>query len=573
MGIDAFLEEVRSRLDIVSVVSSYVPLKRVGKNYQGLCPFHIEKTPSFTVSPDKQMFYCFGCGVGGDVIKFIQLIEGVDFLEAVEMAAQLAGLSLDEIRRESPKDKREKDRLKALHALLASSFSSILRTDAGTVAREYLKSRGITPLWWEVFKIGFLPADMDIAPLCYKRGFTQEELIATGLFYRKGDGLVCRLSNRVIIPICDYAGSVVAFGGRVIGEGEPKYLNSPETPIFQKGKLLFGWHLAKEYIRTKGRVILVEGYMDVISMHIAGFRETVASLGTAFTVEQAKRISRLTRNVFILYDGDNAGLKAAFRASKVFYAVGVEPKVVVLPDGKDPDDFLKDVGPLDLEALMVRAKTPVDMLIEEDVGGALGTREKLRRIFELLEDTKDALVVDSVLSYAATRLGLPFEDVRASFKESRRAVIRKQENRDNGRRVSWERDFLVYLLRDPGLFERYRGKLSPELFKDKEVSFVVDRLLKGDPPERMVNDCGQDISSLVAKALFSEASPDEELSVLEERILKRIELFELERIKRRIKELAASNMCDTEEYKSLVSTYIEKLKATKRVGGGIHESC
>ncbi len=570
MGIDAFIDEIKSRLDIVEVVSGYVQLKRVGRNYQGLCPFHIEKTPSFTVSPDKQIFYCFGCGVGGDVIKFIQLIEGIEFWEALETAAQMAGVSMEEIKPEEGKSLKERERLRELHELLANSFSSILKSSAGEPARQYLKGRGISPLWWDVFRIGYLPADFDAASLCLKRGFTRQELTSTGIFYPSNGRLVCRLKERVIIPICDHNAKAVAFGARVIEKGEPKYLNSPETSIFQKGKLLFGLHLAREHIRKKGRAVLVEGYMDVIAMHVAGFQEAVASLGTAFTKHQAQRLSRIAREVVILYDGDEAGRRASMKAAGAFYAVGLEPKIALLPEGLDPDDFLKKEGREALEEVLSTATRPVDLLLKGAREGALGAKAAVERVFELLDEASDPLVVDSVLRYAADALKLPFDDVKARFSE-RRALRRKRHTqRTEKGRIPWEKDVLVRMLREAGDLPSCKERLSPESFRDPVVRSLVRKILEAKDLQELARSAeGEEMEILAAGLLRDEEEAEGEM----DRIISiKAEEKRLRAEINRLKKLISSSKSE-EEREGLVRLWMEKIKALKALKGGAHEPC
>ncbi len=557
MGINFLLDEIKSRLDVVDVVSAYVPLKRVGRNYVGLCPFHIEKTPSFTVSPDRQMFYCFGCQVGGDVIKFIQLIEGLDFLDAVEKAAEIAGVEVD-LKGFSPEEKRNRDRLKELHRVIAEAYVNFLRTEVGEKAREYLKDRGIQPLWWDVFKIGYAPSGFDLSQMLLKRGFTEQELVASGLFTKRDGRFLPKFFERIMIPICDNKGDVVAFGGRVLGEGEPKYLNSPETSIFSKGKVLYGLNQAKPYIRKADRVIVVEGYMDVISMHVAGFRETVASLGTAFTLEQAKMLSRLTKNVYLLYDGDAAGKKAAFRASKMLYAVGVEGKIVELPEGMDPDDFVKRYGADALSELLERSRSAVEIVLERMGDGSFSRKEALEEIFELLEETEDPLVIDSVLAYVSERIFVPVEDLKGALSRKKRIRHRQKEKIRSGTKVEWERDVLVAFLRDAELWQAWREKIDPSCFKDETVRSLIEKMLDRGDVKSFVDELSEEEMSLVGKALFDEAEVDVTSAL--ELLKKRIAAKEVQKLKEKIKEAQRNK---SSEYGELLRLYVEKLRNLK----------
>ncbi|BAT70946.1 DNA primase [Thermosulfidibacter takaii ABI70S6] len=559
MGLDAYIDEIKARLDIVDVVSTYIPLKRVGRNYVGLCPFHIEKDPSFTVSPDKQIFYCFGCGMGGDAIKFIQLMDGIEFPEAVKKAAEMAGVEID-FSSHAKVEVQEKSRLKQLHSLVAEAYTSFLKADVGKRAREYLKNRGISAVWWEFFKIGYAPSGIDLSQMLLKRGFTRDELERSGLFSYKNGKFYSRFFDRVMIPILDAKGDVVAFGGRIIDRGEPKYLNSPETPIFSKGKILFGLPQARSYIRERQRAIVVEGYMDVISMHVAGFQETVASLGTAFTVDQAKMLSRLTRDVYLLYDGDEAGKKAAFRASKIFYSIGLEAKVVVLPGGMDPDDFIREKGSDSLERLLEEAKPAVDIVLEDFRDGSFSRKVLVDRVLELLEETRDPIVVDSVLGYVSDRINVPFEDLKTAYEarispKSRRANKEKPLPR---REIKWERELLIAFLRDRELWGQWKDRIYPDCFEDPVVKSLIDKLLHYEDVAQFSHELKSGEMALVGKAFFENCKVDVDgvLVLLEKRLKKR----ELEELKKRISELKERN---TGEYKQLVTAYMERLRQIK----------
>ncbi len=554
MGIQTLLDEVKSRLDIVQVVSQYVDLKKRGKNFVALCPFHVERTPSFTVSPDKQIFYCFGCGKGGDVIKFLMLMEDLSFKEALKKAAEAAGI---EFSFEEEK-KGNGIRLREIHGILCGWFCKFLKTDVGEKARKYLISRGISPVWWERFKIGFSPSGFDLATPLIKKGYTKEELLESGIFSQKNGDLYCKFVNRIIIPIFDGAGRVIAFGGRVIGEGEPKYLNSPETPIFSKGKIVYAYHLAKETVKNKDRVIVAEGYMDVISLHIHGYTESVAALGTSLTEEQAKKISRLSKNIYLLFDSDEAGFRAAVRASKIFYKLGIEPLIVRLPEGEDPDSYLRKEK--DLEDLIKAAKNPVDTIIDDaklknEFSGALSKSKLLERLLELVEDVTDKVILDSFFSYVSDRLDISKNILYSKFEGFK--VKRGSRNSHVMPKVClWERDFLKLILRDKTLFCELKSKLLPEIFTDSLVSSILSKLLESEGIEGALNKFDEEEMKFVGSALFSK----EELDV--EALLKRFERRHLEYEVQRLKEAFLR-----EENKDLCldlqRRYFEKLKFLK----------
>ncbi len=344
------IEEIRNKVDIVDVISEYIQLKKQGRNYFGLCPFHGEKTPSFSVSADKQIYHCFGCGAGGNVFSFLMNIENYTFMEAAATLAEKVHINLPIQNEGSPFSEKSPDYAEMFraHDLLQKFYHHLLvNTKEGTVAIEYLQQRGFTEEVINRFKIGYAPNTWDAASrFLEKRGFNLHEMAKAGLIVRKdSDGTYFdRFRDRIMFPIWDNQGRTIAFGGRILYEGEPKYLNSPETKIFNKSKTLYGLHLARPEIRKKQQVILFEGYVDVIAAHRAGVENGVASLGTSLTDEQANIIRRNTENVTICYDSDNAGINAAYRAASVLTNAGCTVRVSKMPEGFDPDDYIRTYG-------------------------------------------------------------------------------------------------------------------------------------------------------------------------------------------------------------------------------------
>lgn len=360
------IAEVRQRSDIVDLVSSYVALKRRGRDYVGLCPFHSEKTPSFSVSPERQSFHCFGCGVGGNAISFVMQYENLSFPEALRFLASRAGMQLPE-REPSAAEKRErslKERLLEMHKLAATHFYQLLHTEEGKHAYQYLRQRGLSDETIRKFGLGFSSKRPgELYRFLKQRGYTDAELRESGLVTIEERGARDKFWNRVMFPIMDSNSRVIAFGGRVMGEGEPKYLNSPETKLFDKSRNLYGLNYAR---RTRAdHVILCEGYMDVIALHQAGFVNAVASLGTALTEQQVLHLKRTlsTAAVAVLsYDSDNAGIKAARRAIPLLRGAGFTPKVLSMQPHKDPDEFIKALG---REAYAERAENARNALLWE----------------------------------------------------------------------------------------------------------------------------------------------------------------------------------------------------------------
>lgn len=367
---DEFIERVSASTDILTVVAGYVPMKRKGNRYWGCCPFHKEKTPSFSVKPSEGFFYCFGCHVGGNAFKFISMMENVNYYEAVRIQAERLNIPLparEQTPQEIAREQHFKD-LRKLHEMAGSFFHNCLtKTPYGTEGLAYLHNRGITDEVISEFKLGFAPnAWVKLKEAFIKRDIPEALLLDSGLIKYGNDGVSTfdRFRNRVMIPIADDRGNVVAFGGRIIGQGEPKYLNSPETAIFNKRNLLFGFHKAKQEIQRAGFALMVEGYMDAISVYAAGIHNVVASLGTAFSQEHCRKIMRLGAELYFCYDSDKAGQNATVRGLSIARSTGAVVKVVSIPDGKDPDEFIRKHGVDEFRQIISRAMPMMDFYMK-----------------------------------------------------------------------------------------------------------------------------------------------------------------------------------------------------------------
>ncbi len=366
-----FVAAVRNAGDIVRLVSDYVPLKPGGSRLKGLCPFHQEKTPSFSVDPQMQLFYCFGCQAGGDAFKFVMLYEKIDFAESVEFLAKRWGVPLPQTAA------RPEDHARARLLLMNDAATSFFRgqwsdPSRGKLARDYVSNRGVSAEVAERFGLGYAPDGWDaLINLLVARGFKPAELQTAGLAIprKDGSGQYDRFRHRVIFPIRDVSRRVIAFGGRALGDSEPKYLNSPETPAYVKGENLYGLDFARDAIRREGFAILVEGYLDLIALHQAGFENAVASLGTALTPSQVKLLARYSERVVVSYDGDTAGINAAAKTLDLFLERGFDVRVAELPQGKDPDDFVKQQGVAAYDALVRQAPSYLDFLVNRELRG------------------------------------------------------------------------------------------------------------------------------------------------------------------------------------------------------------
>lgn len=398
-------EEIKARLDIIDVISEYVELKKAGSNYKGLCPFHSEKTPSFMVSPEKQIFHCFGCGAGGDMFGFIMKYENSTFPEALEVLARKAGVELK--RGAARRSRSGSDALYRLHEEAAAFYRDELIKSVK--AREYLKDRGMSREMIETFGLGYAPARSgDLHKHLKGKGFDDRTVESSGFVKVSDDGKRFDMfRDRIMFPISDTRGRVIAFGARLIGSAEgakmPKYINSPETPIFKKGHTLFGFNIARDHIRKKGYAIISEGYTDVITFHQYGFQNVVAPLGTALTEDHLRQIRSATKKLLLLFDGDEAGLRAARRALPLIYANGLRAKVLLLPEGADPDTFLREKGAKEMQKLFPGSKELVDFYLDirED------RVEIIRELLTVAAGIRDAILRGQIVTDLAQRTSIP----------------------------------------------------------------------------------------------------------------------------------------------------------------------
>jgi len=435
------IDEIAACSDIVDIISDYVPLKKAGRNFQGLCPFHHEKTPSFIVSPDKQIFRCFGCGVGGNIFSFIMQADGLTFPEAVEKLAQRAGISLPE-QEMSEKERnalKRKERWYKINEVTAQFYHKILlETKWGEKALNYLKNRGIEASTIEKFQLGLaLPEWEGLLSFMTKKGVDPRELHQLGLVLPKnsGRGYYDRFRNRLMFPIWDQSGRVIAFGGRVLDNGEPKYLNSPDTPLFNKGQHLYGLHLAKGTIRQADLAIMVEGYMDVIACHQFGVTNAVASLGTALTSNQARVLMRNTYQVAIAYDADAAGSNAALRGLDVLSDLGAQVRVVKLPQGMDPDEYLRKSGREKFNELVMQGESLIEYKLFKamenvNTGTIEGKIKVTQTILPDLDKMDSPVARESAIKVIATRLGLAEATILDELRKYSRQKHKFPQNKD-----------------------------------------------------------------------------------------------------------------------------------------------
>lgn len=493
---DELIEEVRSRNDIVDVISGYVHLQKKGANYFGLCPFHNEKSPSFSVSRSKQMYYCFGCGAGGNVFTFLMEYENDTFPEAVKALADRAGISLPEAdeSEEAKREQSKRSRLLAINKEAAKYFYFQLRAKQGESGLNYLRERQLTDETIHRFGLGYAnkTAD-DLVRYLKGKGFSEELIREAGLCNTdEKHGMYDKFWNRVMFPIEDINHRVIGFGGRVMGDGKPKYLNSPETPIFDKSRNLYGLNFARS--SRKGNIILCEGYMDVIAMHQAGFNQAVASLGTAFTLGQAGLLKRYTKEVLLSYDSDGAGVKAALRAIGILKEAGLTGRVINLEPYKDPDEFIKNLGAEAFQERIDNAENSflfeIRMLQREyDLNDPEKKTEFHRAVAKKLCEFPEEVERENYLEAVAEKYHIGFESLRklvASTAAStglarpverpKSGIQKKTTPEDNVKKT--QRLLLTWLAEEPQIYPKIAAFLSAEDFTEELYRKVADRLFE-----------------------------------------------------------------------------------------------
>lgn len=487
------IEEVVSRNDIVDVISGYIKLKKSGSSYVGLCPFHNEKSPSFSVSGTKQMYHCFGCGVGGNVITFVMEYENYTFPEAVKMLADRAGIALP-VMEYSGEDRRERDiktKLLEINKIAATFYYHQLKSPAGQSGLDYLKKRQLSDKTINTFGLGYAPQlTGDLYRMLKEKGYDDELLKESGLFtYEKG--IREKFWNRVIFPIMDINNKVIGFGGRVMGDGKPKYLNSPETKLFDKSRNLYGLNVARS--SRKNNLIICEGYMDVISMHQAGFNQAVASLGTALTPGHARLMKRYTDNVLITYDSDEAGVKAALRAIPILKEAGLSTKVINMRPYKDPDEFIKALGTEAFQERIDKAENSFiyeigiieknynrsdpesETAFEREVANKLVQfSEKLERDNYMKAVCRQFMIPEDGMREMVIRIGSQGGIIPRQTQPVRRMEPTRKKKEDGIRQA--EKILLTWMIEDGDIYDKVSEYIQPDDFIDPLFKDVASKV-------------------------------------------------------------------------------------------------
>ena len=538
---DDIIEEVRMKNDIVDVVSQYVKLTRRGSTYFGLCPFHNEKTPSFSVTPSKQMYYCFGCGAGGNVFNFVMEYENYTFWEALQHLADRAGVQLPKIEysREARQKAEERAALLEINKLAARYFYYQLRRESGKTAYAYLTGRGLSEETIKKFGLGYSDKfSDDLYKFLKSKNYSDTLLRDSGLFnVDERHGMYDKFWNRVIFPIMDVNNRVIGFGGRVMGDGKPKYLNSPETKIFDKSRNLYGLNVART--TRKNYLILCEGYMDVISMHQAGFTNAVASLGTALTSGHASLLKRYTQEVLLLYDSDDAGVRAALRAIPILREAGVTSRVVNLRPHKDPDEFIKALGGEEFEKRLEQAMDSFmfrvhmaqrEFSMEEPQGQNRFFERCAQMLLELSDELERNLYIEAIVK-DYRNYGISVEDLRkrvntlalkgtpAEQRVQPKQTGTQQKKKENAGEKA-QKLMLTWLVTYPGIFETVEKYIQPADFivplYRQVAEMLYEQHAQGDVnPARLLNsfidsDEQREVSSLFNATIHLENAQEQD---------------------------------------------------------------
>lgn len=512
---EEIISEILSRCSIVDVVGEHLQLRKAGNGYQALCPFHADSKPSFYVNDSKGFFHCFGCGAGGNVFHFLMRARGMGFPEAVRFVAARVGVEVPDgaLSQQERARRRERALLLELNRVAADFFRSQLLGTQGAAARAYLEGRGISVQTQEVFGLGLAPAGWKGLRdhLEAKGGEFLSRALTLGLLLQGKDGsLYDRFRGRIVFPIQEEDGSVVGFGARALGSQEPKYLNSPESPLFSKGRCLYGLHMARAAIRERDEAVLVEGYMDLLALYQAGIRNVVATLGTSLTRHHLARLKRYTCNLVCVFDGDEAGSRATMRAVDLCLDEGVWGKVLRLPPEHDPDSFLRDKGKTELLKSLEGAVPLMDFLVEKtwerfQDGGIQGKRKALQELLPRLRRLHDPILRDHYVSLVAGRLGVSEARVDQLLRELKEEPARQEPEtvKPAGKPPASEKLLVQCLLSDPSLAEGMDRGILKEM-QDQRLRELAGLIL-----ERVEREgCGSDSSELFS---FMESSESGEL--------------------------------------------------------------
>lgn len=486
----------------MDVISDHIELKRAGQNYKGLCPFHSEKTPSFMVSPDKQIFHCFGCGIGGNLVNFVMKYENLSFPETLRLLAKKAGISLKEYR--SPgANEGLREKLLEIHEAAARLFVEDLRKSK--TASAYLRERGLTEETIRMFSLGYALKEWHhLSNYLKEKGFPGSAVIQSGVVSKGEKGIYDTFRNRIMFPISDAQGGIIAFGGRVMDESQPKYLNSPETPLFKKGETLYGLNLAREGIRKKGYSVIGEGYFDVIICHQYGFNNAIAPLGTALTAGHLQRLKRFSKKAVLVFDGDEAGKSAARRSLPILFDQGFSSKILLLPPNDDPDSFLREKGGTKFAGLIAEAKSPIDFIVNTAKGDRT---ETVHEALETISTAADVIMKEELIRELSEKTGVRETVLREELKRMGKRPGEKTKIPcfPHRRGLCYDEELLLLsaVIAFPEKLAHILQLLNVEQFRNLTVRGIFEKLsMEGNSFDALISSLGDEEKSLVARLTF-----------------------------------------------------------------------
>ena len=575
---DELIDEIRNRNDIVDVISQYVTLKRSGRNFFGLCPFHKEKTPSFSVSPDKQIFHCFGCGAGGNVIHFISKIENVDFKESLEILAEKAGITLPTLENSVDSKKQFlKEKVYEINKEAALYYHETLYKEISKPAQEYVKKRKLDNKTLKDYTIGYAPINSNLYKILKSKGYTDEEILASDLINKVGNNFIDRFKNRLIFPIQDVRGRYIAFGGRVLDNSLPKYINSPENLVYSKARNLYGLNIAK---KTKlEKLIIVEGYMDVVSLHQRGIENVVASCGTALTEQQGRLLRKYAEKIIISYDSDGAGQAATLRGLEILSNLGCDIRILQMEGAKDPDEYVIKYGNGRFQSLVDNAISLVEFKVKVlkkdlDLNNVNDKIKFLNQIAKLLSTVDNRMEQEVYIDKISREYDISKEAIYAEInklnysknqgKKSlessyRRNVVRKTESLPESL-VKRENMIIGILLSGKTkVYEQIKHILQPEDFKKEENRLILKKLYeefeKGNSNINNILELFNDNEEIIS-ILTAIMADDYEIKDDEKAIQDLINSYKKEKLTNRKKEII--EMLNTENIDSQQITDLEK---------------
>ena len=560
---DEIIEEVRQNNDVVDIISQYVHLTRKGRNYFGLCPFHNEKSPSFSVSPDRQIFHCFGCGVGGNVYTFLMKIEGINFKEALETLAERANIQLPTLESSADNSKEElKAKVYKVNQFTADFYHQNLYKPTAKIAQEYVKKRRLNQETLEAYKIGFSGKFDELYKALKQQGFGEKEILESGLVNKNDNGTyIDRYRNRLMFPICDARGKVIAFGGRVLDDSKPKYINSPENVVYSKGRHLFGLNVAKK--DAAKRLIIVEGYMDVISLHQRGIKNVVGALGTALTEQQGWLLRKTTEQVILGFDADGAGQTAVARSMEILQNMGCDMRVLQIEGAKDPDEFIVKFGEGRFKLAVDNAISLVEFKIKnkkkdinlENTADKIKFLNEIAKILSKVENTmereiyiekiakgynisKEAIYAEvNKLIYTNSKGDKILQNKKPEIQHIKKPEKEEQEidedllNRENT---------IISLLLDSNveIFNRIKEKIKPEDFKDKiNRKIAEDLYLELEKQDANVNKLIDNFDEETKNHITMVMATDYEIENIEKAVEDILLKYEKDRLNNRKKEI------------------------------------